>query len=327
MFLFDKGGLPYLLLDVAALLSLAATSKLFLDSGYSPFAPACDAAAGQECPLFQVGDEVEVHDTPLGHPFAAAVSHVARDEEGAIKYDLRSLLDGQHFDNLPSASVAPKEKWAFGTHGLCDLGESLGERMGRCTVHATTGEDKYLVSMRVDGYLCYHKLLPARLRRIANATALDGVPPQALDFTQGIDDEDEPHLRLGTLVELHTRDHQFAYPAKIVSYVKDGIRGSEHAKYDLEHAVTGALIPLVHPEFVHPYQVLEYGTAAFCNVATGLDERRRKRVSMAPCTVLSSTEVPDGHAYRVSYLNRESMWVQETMPHSRIQRILSSSRI
>eukprot|EP00571_Detonula_confervacea_P003548 CAMPEP_0172314210 /NCGR_PEP_ID=MMETSP1058-20130122/21950_1 /TAXON_ID=83371 /ORGANISM="Detonula confervacea, Strain CCMP 353" /LENGTH=211 /DNA_ID=CAMNT_0013028019 /DNA_START=164 /DNA_END=799 /DNA_ORIENTATION=+ len=125
------------------------------------------------------------------------------------------------------------------------------------------------------------------------------------------DDAIASYLKVGSMVELYGAESYFAIPATIIGYNKE----KHSTKYNLQNFISNTSQSKVDPEFVHPYQVYEDGTRAYCNVGA-LHE-----IYMVPCKILSHSINKSGFvSYQVFYSNEEGELFPEYLPFSRVQR-------
>eukprot|EP00584_Thalassiosira_punctigera_P004566 CAMPEP_0172540858 /NCGR_PEP_ID=MMETSP1067-20121228/11777_1 /TAXON_ID=265564 ORGANISM="Thalassiosira punctigera, Strain Tpunct2005C2" /NCGR_SAMPLE_ID=MMETSP1067 /ASSEMBLY_ACC=CAM_ASM_000444 /LENGTH=225 /DNA_ID=CAMNT_0013326779 /DNA_START=36 /DNA_END=713 /DNA_ORIENTATION=- len=135
---------------------------------------------------------------------------------------------------------------------------------------------------------------------------------------KSIDINDSSHLRVGNMVELYGEQSQFAVPVIIREIIhKKEISSFE---YSLHNVITNRDPSGVAPEFLHPYQVYEDGTEAFCNVGA------MRELYLTPCTVVSHSINKGGFiSYRVSYSKEGKGLYPEQLPFSRVQRLRKTS--
>ena len=148
--------------------------------------------------------------------------------------------------------------------------------------------------------------------RELTTAALSTTTAEALS-TKTVESEEPEYLKIGSLVELYWTSSRFAIPAVVWGKTI----GQYEIKYNLGNAITNAVHIGVAEELIHPYQVYEEGTKAYCNVGAV------RTIKLVPCTILDhSIKRTSGF---VSYQVSDDRWDDGGdymwLPFSRVQRV------
>mmetsp|Transcript_1013 Transcript_1013/g.1454 ORF Transcript_1013/g.1454 Transcript_1013/m.1454 type:complete len:247 (+) Transcript_1013:1-741(+) len=125
------------------------------------------------------------------------------------------------------------------------------------------------------------------------------------------------HFQIGSIVELYAESSYFAVPAVIIGYEEEqeDVKSSAQ-RHILRNSMTNNFITQVESDFIHPYQVYEDETRAWCNVGA------LRSAHMVPCAIVSHS-IDDGGlgiTYQVRYLNEREVLVYDDLVYSRVQR-------
>ena len=148
--------------------------------------------------------------------------------------------------------------------------------------------------------------------RELTTAALSTTTAEALS-TKTVESEEPEYLKIGSLVELYWTSSRFAIPAVVWGKTI----GKYEIKYNLGNAITNAVHIGVAEELIHPYQVYEEGTKAYCNVGAV------RTIKLVPCTILDhSIKRTSGFvSYQVSNDRWDDGGDYMWLPFSRVQRV------